>query len=248
MRGVCIWENSRLQTYDEFCSREWLRRPGGQGGFRPPPMPPWTLYTPFKRPRDTPGPPLHRYGHYLLFLDRQGPYRARHLVWSWASNQSGAASDTHIAWHLNRGTYRNKVVLPWRYLANTPRIDRRRGAGGGISCAEGDSGPPRDGREPRWARPCEASGALFLSNEGVRGRPCSMHLLAAPGTLWVLSRVGKYLVRPQADETCHKKQVSCGRQGKALSCFFLFLRRFRLCGGDQRAFRSPFGNLRAHTC
>ena len=25
---------------------------------------------------------------------------------------------------------------------------------------EGDSGPPRDGREPSWARPCEASGAL----------------------------------------------------------------------------------------
>ena len=72
-----------------------------------------------------------------------------------------------------------------------------------------------------------------------------MHPLAAPGPLWVLSRVGKYLVRPQADETSHKKQVSCGRQGKALSCFFLFLRRFRLCGGDQRAFRSPFGNLRA---
>ena len=34
-----------------------------------------------------------------------------------------------------------------------------------------------------------------------------MHPLAAPGTLWVLSRVGKYLVRPQADETSHKKQI-----------------------------------------
>ena len=41
-----------------------------------------------------------------------------------------------------------------------------------------------------------------------------MHPLAAPGTLWVLSRVGKYLVRPQADETSHKKQFSCARQGK----------------------------------
>ena len=46
-----------------------------------------------------------------------------------------------------------------------------------------------------------------------------MHPLAAPGTLWVLSRVGKYLVRPQADETSHKKQISCGWQGKALPCF-----------------------------
>ena len=71
-----------------------------------------------------------------------------------------------------------------------------------------------------------------------------MHPLAAPGALWVLSSDGKYLVRPQADETSHKQQASCGRQGKALSCLSLFLRRFRLCS-DQRAFRSPFGNLRA---
>ena len=41
----------------------------------------------------------------------------------------------------------------------------------------------------------------------------------ACGALWVLSRVGKYLVRPQADETSHKKQISCGWQGKALPCF-----------------------------
>ena len=47
-----------------------------------------------------------------------------------------------------------------------------------------------------------------------------MHPLAAPGTLWVLSSDGKYLVRPQADETSHKKQVSCGRQGKR--AFFTF--------------------------
>ena len=43
-----------------------------------------------------------------------------------------------------------------------------------------------------------------------------MHPLAAPGTLWVLSRVGKYLVRPQADETSHEKQIPCGRQEKGL--------------------------------
>ena len=42
-----------------------------------------------------------------------------------------------------------------------------------------------------------------------------------------------------------KKQIPCGRQGKDLPYFFLCYRGFRLCGGDQRAFRSPFGNLRA---
>ena len=75
-----------------------------------------------------------------------------------------------------------------------------------------------------------------------------MHPLAAPGTLWVLSSDGKYLVRPQADETSHKEQVSCGRQGKGPILLFPYHKEFRLCGGDQRAFRSPFGNLRAPCC
>ena len=64
---------------------------------------------------------------------------------------------------------RLQVTLLPHVLAYTPRIDRRPNAGGGISCAVGDSGPPRDGREPSWARPCEASGALFLSNGGSGG-------------------------------------------------------------------------------
>ena len=71
-----------------------------------------------------------------------------------------------------------------------------------------------------------------------------MHPLAAPGTLWVLSRVGKYLVRPQADETSHKKQISCRRQEKGLPFFLPYHKGFRLCGGDQGAFRSPPGPLR----
>ena len=142
---------------------------GGRGDSDLPPMPPWTPYTPFKRPRDTPGPPLYRHGYVPLSLGRQGPYRARHLVWPGASNQSGTGAGTHLAWLWCRGTYcRTGALLP-QYLAMTPRIDRRRGAGGGISCAEGDSGPPRDGCEPSWARPCEASGALLLSNGGSGG-------------------------------------------------------------------------------
>ena len=108
---------------------------GGRGDSDLPPMPPWTPYTPFKRPRDTPGPPLYRKGYVPLSLDRQGPYRALHLVWSGASNQSGTAMDAHPAWPWCRGTYRCKVVLLQRPLAYTPRINRRPGAGGGISCA-----------------------------------------------------------------------------------------------------------------
>ena len=47
----------------------------------------------------------------------------------------GAKAGTHFAWHLNCGTYRNKVFLPQWFLAITPGINRRHGAGGGISCA-----------------------------------------------------------------------------------------------------------------
>ena len=183
-----------------------------------------------------------------MLLDRQGPHRARHWVWSGASNQSGAGAGTRFVWHRCRGACCCKMVLPWRPLADTPRIDRRRGAGGGISCAEGDSGPPRDGCEPSWARPCEASGTLLLSNGGTGGGHAACTLWPPPAPFGYFPARGKYLVRPQADETSHKKLTSCGRQGKDLPCFSLFCRGFRLCGGDQRAFRSPFGNLRSPCC
>ena len=195
---------------------------GGRGDSDLPPMPPWTPYTPFKRPRDTPGPPLYRKGYVPLSLDRQGPYRAPYLVWIGASNQSGAGAGTHPAWPRCRDTYCSKVVLPQRPHADTPRIDRRRGAGGGISCAEGDSGPPGNGREPSWARPCEASGALFLSNGGTGGGHAACTLWPPPAPFGYFPARGKYLVRPQAGETSHKKQVSCGGKGKSLSFFFCF--------------------------
>ena len=71
-----------------------------------------------------------------------------------------------------------------------------------------------------------------------------MHPLDAPGSLWVLSNDGKYLARPQAGETSHKKQASCRRQETGLPFFFPHHKGFRLCGGDQGAFRSPPGPLR----
>ena len=217
---------------------------GGRGDSDLPPMPPWTPYTPFKRPRDTPGPPLYRKGYFPLSLDRQGPYRAHHLVWPGASNQSGAGADTHFTWPRCWGTYCGKVALPWRHLAITPRIDRRHGAGGGISCAVGDSGPPRDGREPSWARPCEASGALFLSNGGSGGghETCTLWPPPAPFgyfPVWESTSSARRRTKPPT-----RNRFLAEGNGKELTFFFLFCRGFRLCGGDQRAFRSPFGNLR----
>ena len=129
-------------------------------------MPPWTPYTPFKRPRDTPGPPLWRKGYFPLFLDLQGPYRARHLVWPGARYQSGAAAPPHFVRHISRGTYRNKVFLPWRPLATTPGINRCPGAGGGISCAEGDSGPPRYAVRPAGRAPARLAVHCCLATGG----------------------------------------------------------------------------------
>ncbi len=211
---------------DDFSFGAWLRRPGGQGGFRPPPYAPWTPYTPFKRPRDTPGPPLYRHGHVPLSLDRQGPYRARHLVWPGASNQSGAGVDTHFARPRCRGASRCTRALPWRPHAYTPRIIRCRGAGGGISCAEGDSGPPRDGREPSWTRPCEASGALLLSNGGSGGghETCTLWPPPAPFgyfPVWESTSSARRRTKPPT-----RNRFLVDGKGKSLSCFFCFAEGF----------------------
>ena len=142
-RKTFLWKcglAGKRKKLSGFCKMVFLLERGsaGQGGRGDsdlPPMPPWTPYTPFKRPRDTPGPPLWRKGYFPLPLDRQGPHRTHHLVWPWASNQSGTAAGTHLAWPRCRGACCCKVVLPQRPLAGTPRIGRRREAGGGISCA-----------------------------------------------------------------------------------------------------------------
>ena len=46
-------------------------------------------------------------------------------------------------------------------------------------------------------------------------------------------------------EASHKKQISCRGLETGLPFFFPYRKGFRLCGGDQRAFRLPFGNLRS---
>ena len=88
----------------------------------------------------------------------------------------------------------------------------------------GDSGPPRDGCEPRWARPCEASGALLLSNGGSGGGHETCTLWPPPAPFGYFPARGKYLVRPQAGETSHKKHIPCEGQGKEPFLLFPFCR------------------------
>ena len=94
------------------------------------------------------------------------------------------------------------------------------------------------------ARPCEASGALLLSNGGSGGGHETCTLWTPPAPFGYFPARGKYLVRPQAGETSHKKQISCERQETGLPFFLPYHKGFRLCGGDQGAFRSPPGPLR----
>ena len=69
------------------------------------------------------------------------------------------------------------------------------------------------------------------ATKGLSGRP--------------LETFGAHPVEADGD---HKKRSLAEGKGKSLHFLFLLLRRFRLCGGDQRAFRSPFGNLRGPPC
>ena len=73
-----------------------------------------------------------------------------------------------------------------------------------------------------------------------------MHPLAAPGTLWVLSSDGKYLVRPQADETSHKKQLPCGRQETGLPFFSRIAKGFASAEATRGLSDRPLDPFGAH--
>ena len=183
-----------------------------------------------------------------MFLDRQEPYRARHLVWPGASNQSGAGAGTHFAWHLNCGTYRNKVFLPQWFLAITPGITRRPNAGGGISCAEGDSGPPRDGREPSWARPCEASGALLLSNGGSGGghETCTLWPPPAPFgyfPVWESTSSARRRTKPPT-----RNRLLVAGKGKRFLAFSCFLGDFASAEATKGLSARPLETFGALCC
>ena len=218
---------------------------GGRGDSDLPPMPPWTPYTPFKRPRDTPGPPLWRKGYFPLFLDRQGPYRARTFGLAWGQQPIGCRGGYAPCMApmpgrvpLHRGA---AVAAPCRHSKDKPAPME---PGEGSAAPKATVALPGTRCEPSWARPCEASGALLLSNGGSGGGHETCTLWTPPAPFGYFPARGKYLVRPQAGETSHKKQISCERQETGLPFFLPYHKGFRLCGGDQGAFRSPPGPLR----
>ena len=74
-----VSEGIFLVLRDDFSFGTWLRRPGGQGGFRPPPYAPLDPLYPLQTAEGYPRTPLVAQGVLPLFLDRQEPYRARPL-------------------------------------------------------------------------------------------------------------------------------------------------------------------------
>ena len=189
----------------EFFSGGWLRRPGGQGGFRPPPYAPLDpLYplqtaegyprTPLVPPRALPlvsrpagsasGPTFGlawgqqpigcRSGHTLCMFPVPGRVPLRQGIAVAAPCHH--SKDHPAPWSRGRDQLRQAAFSP---KANT-RVAKRLGFHEVKANLEGDSGPPRDGREPSWARPCEASGTLFLSNGGTGGGHAACTLWPPP--------------------------------------------------------------------
>ena len=93
------------------------------------------------------------------------------------------------------------------------------------------------------ARPCEASGALLLSNGGTGGGHAACTLWPPPAAFGYFPMMESTSpTRRRAKPPTRNGYLVEGRKRAYLS--FPYPKGFRLCGGDQRAFRSPFGNLR----
>ena len=88
-----------------------LRRPGGQGGFRPPPYAPLDPLYPLQTAEGYPRTPLVPLRALPLAPGPQEPSRAPHRVLVLVRRQSGAATGTPFSRHLRRGTLRRKIAL-----------------------------------------------------------------------------------------------------------------------------------------
>ena len=107
----------------------WLRRPGGQGGFRPPPYAPLDPLYPLQTAGGFPRTPLVPLRALSFAPGPQEPSRVPHGVLAFVRRQSGAATGTPFSRYLRRGAFRRKKSLWQRPLAAAPRISRSPCAG-----------------------------------------------------------------------------------------------------------------------
>ena len=170
---------------DDFPFGARLRRPGGQGGFRPPPYAPLDPLYPLQTAEGYPRTPLVPEGARPLASRPTGSVSGTPFGLAWGQQpigyrggytpcmapkpgrvplHRGAAVAAHCRHSRDKPVPRSRGRDQLRQAAFSPkantRVAKRLGFHEVKANLEGDSGPPRDGREPSWARPCEASGAL----------------------------------------------------------------------------------------
>ena len=227
-----------------FSFGAWLRRPGGQGGFRPPPYAP-------------PGPPIPPSNGRGIPPDPPCPGRGTSPCVSTDRVRIG-----HAIW-FGLGPATNRAPGRARTL-HGPDAGARTAAQG---CCRGSPLPTLQGQsgvgEPgEGSAAPKATVALPGTDVNLAGRAparlavhCSL-ATGGPGAAMFHAPFGRPR-HPLGTFPCGKvpRPPAGGRNLPQETDFlwlareralllFPFLRRFRLCGGDQRAFRSPFGNLR----
>ena len=151
-----------------YCSKSfsfggWLRRPGGQGGFRPPPYAPLDPLCPLQTAEGYPRTPLVPPRARPLASRPKGSVSGSTFGLAWGQQPIGVPRRVRTLHGTDAGARTAAQgccrggPLPFHQVIKLAPWSRGRGSG----CAEGDSGPPRNGCKASWARPCEASGALF---------------------------------------------------------------------------------------
>ena len=98
------------------------------------------------------------------------------------------------------------------------------------------------------ARPCEASGALLLSNGGTGGGHAACTLWPPPAPFGYFPARGKYLVRPQADETSHKNWFLVGGREKETSLLSSVSRGFASAEATKGLSARPLETFGALCC
>ena len=131
--------------------------------------------------------------------------------------------------------------------ANT-RVAKRLGFHEVKANLEGDSGPPRDGREPSWARPCEASGTLLLSNGGSGGghETCTLWPPPAPFgyfPVWESTSSARRRTKPPT-----RNRFLVEGKGKDLPCLFCFAEGFASAEATRGLSDRPLDPFGAHPC
>ncbi len=286
-------ENTFWVLQQVFPFGAWLRRPGGQGGFRPPPYAPLDPLYPLQTAEGYPRTPLVPQGALPLVSRPTGSVSGTPFGLAWGQQPIGCrggyapcmapmpgrvplhrgaavavpchhSKDKPAPMEPGEGSAAPKatVALPGTEVSLAGRAPARLA----VHCSLATGGPGAATRHAPFGRPRRPLGTFPRgeSTSSARRRakpPTGNRFLVKAGKgfyFFFLSQglcggdQGAFRSPPgplrgpslYGGENSHKKQISCGRQETGLPFFLPYHKGFRLCGGDQGAFRSPPGPLR----